>query len=76
MWVGSPIDRKSIEELLEEAYRVHDVPLNEEAATQWGTENFPGGIPQSAVDECEAALEQKGRGLRGSGAGEVAGIIT
>ena len=24
-----------------------------------GKKNFPGGIPQSSVDECEAALQQK-----------------
>ena len=60
MWGGTQADNSRVEGLLEEAYRVHDVPLNEEAATRWGKENFPGGIPQSAVDECEAELERKG----------------
>ena len=45
MWGNTPTDTARIEGLLEEAYRVHDVPLNEEAATQWGKENFSGGIP-------------------------------
>ena len=60
MWGGTQADNSRVERLLEEAYRAHDVPLNEEAATRWGKENFPGGIPQSAVDECEAELERKG----------------
>ena len=59
LWGCTPTDTTRIEGLLQEAYRVHDVPLNEEAATQWGKENFPGGRPQSAVDECENALQQK-----------------
>ena len=60
MWGMTPVDHSKIVTLLEEAYRVHDAPLNEDAAARWGKENFPGGIPQSAVDNCEAALEQKG----------------
>ena len=60
MWGDTPADNARIQGLLEEAYRVHDVPLNEEAATRWGEENFPEGIPQPAVDECEAALKRKG----------------
>ena len=60
MWGNTSTDTARVEGLLEEAYRVHDVPLNEEAATQWEKDNFPEGIPQSAVDECEDALERKG----------------
>ena len=60
MWGNTSTDTVRIEGLLEEAYRVHDVPLNEEAATQWGKDNFPEGITQSAVDECEGALEKRG----------------
>ena len=59
MWSVTPIDRSKIVTLLEEAYRVHDAPLNEDAAAQWGKENFPGGIPPSAVDKCEAVLRQR-----------------
>ena len=64
MWGNTPTNTARVEGLLEKAYRVHDVLLNEEAATQWGKENFPEGIPRSTVDECEAALEQKGETSR------------
>ena len=50
MWSATPIDRSNIVTLLEKAYRVHDAPLIEDAAARWGKENFPGGIPQSAVE--------------------------
>ena len=59
MWGNTLTDTARIEGLLEEAYRVHDVPLNEKVATQ-GVANFPGGIPQSAADERKAAFERKG----------------
>ena len=36
MWKTS-FDRSKIETLLTEAYKVHDAPLNEAAATVWGT---------------------------------------
>ena len=59
MW-KTPFDRSKIKTLLTEAYKVHDAPLNEAAATAWGTENFSGSIPEASVEECEEALRRKG----------------
>ena len=47
-------------ELLDEAYRIADVPFNAAVAAKWGEENFPDGVPASFVEGCVRLFEEAG----------------